>query len=60
MKIGVISDTHGSLTAWQQVLSGPFQDVDLILHAGDVLYHGPRNPLPEGYQPGQLAEAINQ
>lgn len=60
MKIGVISDTHGSLTAWQQVLSGPFQDVDLILHAGDVLYHGPRNPLPEGYQPGQLAEVINQ
>lgn len=59
MKIGVISDTHGSLSAWEQALAGPLKDVDLILHAGDVLYHGPRNPLPEGYQPATLAEMIN-
>lgn len=36
-----------------------FQDVELIIHAGDVLYHGPRNPLPEGYHPRGLAEEIN-
>lgn len=59
MKIGVISDTHGDLQAWQQALAGPFKDVDLILHAGDVLYHGPRNPLLDGYGPADLAEAIN-
>ncbi|HHT35675.1 MAG: phosphodiesterase [Candidatus Wallacebacter cryptica] len=59
MKIGVISDTHGSLTAWQQALAGPFADVDFIIHTGDVLYHGARNPLPEGYAPADLAEAIN-
>lgn len=59
MKIGVISDTHGSLTAWQQALAGPLADVDLIIHTGDVLYHGARNPLPEGYNPAELAEAIN-
>lgn len=33
MRIGVISDTHGKLRP--QVLTR-FQDVDLILHAGDV------------------------
>ena len=37
-----------------------FGDVDLIVHAGDVLYHGPRNPLPEGYEPSRLAALINE
>ncbi|HYH05169.1 MAG TPA: phosphodiesterase [Bacillota bacterium] len=59
MKIGVISDTHGSLTAWRQVMADFFEDVELIIHCGDVLYHGPRNPLPEGYAPAELAQAVN-
>ena len=58
MRIGVISDTHGSLKAFQQVL-GYLADVDLLVHAGDVLYHGPRNPLPEGYNPAGLAEILS-
>lgn len=59
MKIGVISDTHGSLAAWRRVMTDFFGDVDLIIHCGDILYHGPRNPLPEGYAPAELAQAIN-
>lgn len=59
MKIGVISDTHGSAAAWRQVMEKCFKDVDLIIHAGDVLYHGPRNPLSGGYDPAELAELIN-
>jgi putative phosphoesterase len=59
VKIGVVSDTHGSLTAWQKALDGPLRDADLILHAGDVLYHGPRNPFPQEYKPAELAVAIN-
>ncbi|PKM84066.1 MAG: phosphodiesterase [Firmicutes bacterium HGW-Firmicutes-13] len=58
MKIGVISDTHGSLEAWEKAFK-QFKDCDLILHAGDVLYHGPRNPLPLGYDPKTLAVSIN-
>lgn len=58
MKIGVISDTHGSLTAWQKAYHSSLREVDLIIHCGDVLYHGPRNPLPEGYQPQELAKAL--
>ncbi len=59
MKIGVISDTHGDVESWRQVLAGPFQAVELILHAGDILYHGPKNPMVAGYRPAGLAEEIN-
>ncbi len=59
MRIGVISDTHGGLKGWERAMEGPFHGVELILHAGDILYHGPRNPFPEGYDPQTLAWAIN-
>ncbi|MBN2331529.1 MAG: phosphodiesterase [Deltaproteobacteria bacterium] len=59
MKIGVISDTHGSASAWQQAVNGPFNDVDFVFHAGDVLYHGSRNPFPFGYQTSELADLLN-
>lgn len=59
MKIGIISDTHGCLETWQTVFSRYFQDADLIIHAGDVLYHGPRNAIPAEYNPKQLAESLN-
>lgn len=58
MKIGVISDTHGSLDAWNKAMKH-FSECQVILHAGDVLYHGPRNPLPQGYDPKELAASIN-
>jgi len=60
VKIGLVSDTHGSVKTFQKVLSGPFQRVDLILHAGDILYHGARNPLAEGYDTSGLAALINE
>lgn len=59
MKIGILSDSHGSALAWETAVSKIFKDCDLIIHAGDILYHGPRNPLPEGYNPGRLVEFIN-
>lgn len=51
----VISDTHGSLTAVQRVLD-KVKEFDVVLHAGDYLYHGPRNRIPEGYDPMGLSE----
>ncbi len=59
MKIGIISDTHGSEDCWKRAFDGFFRDADLILHAGDVLYHGPRNALQADYGPARLAERIN-
>ncbi|KKM12947.1 phosphodiesterase [Clostridiales bacterium PH28_bin88] len=60
MKLGIISDTHGNVAAWREVMERHFSNVDQIIHAGDVLYHGPRNPVLEGYNPAALAEEINR
>lgn len=59
MKIGVISDTHGSKTAWEMAESRFFSDADLIVHCGDFMYHGPRNRIMDGYDPLGLAALIN-
>ena len=59
MRILVTSDTHGDLQAWQRLLEHYASGAQFIVHAGDVLYHGPKNPLVAGYAPLQLAEAIN-
>lgn len=59
MKIGVVSDTHGCAATWVKVNEKFFRDVDFIIHAGDVLYHGPRNNIPNEYDPRRLAELIN-
>lgn len=53
-KIGVLSDTHGSFPAWRKALALFGPEVKTILHAGDVLYHGPRNSVPGGYTPTDL------
>jgi putative phosphoesterase len=57
MKLGFISDTHGSyeyVVQTLELLKGSKQ----ICHLGDVLYHGPRNDLPETYNPKKLAELL--
>jgi len=59
VRIGLVSDTHGSVRNFRKVLEGPFKNVELILHAGDILYHGARNPLTKGYDTSGLAKMIN-
>ena len=60
MKIGVISDTHGHEQRFAKAVEKFFHDADLIIHAGHVLYHGPRNPMLEDYSPAKLAQRINE
>nr|WP_214061241.1 phosphodiesterase [Mesotoga sp.] len=55
----VISDTHGSLTRVKKVLTEVDENT-LVIHCGDYLYHGPRNPLPEGYDPMALADFLGK
>lgn len=60
MKYLIISDIHGSTTALKRVLE--YFDkwhCDNILLLGDILYHGPRNDLPEGYAPKEVAAILN-
>lgn len=59
--IGITSDIHGSKIAWDKVFYSLLtKDVDLWIISGDILYHGPKNPIPEGYSPRELASAINE
>ncbi len=54
IRILVVSDTHGSVDAWTKIKNN-VQQVDQLVHLGDFLYHGPRNPIPTGYDPMDLA-----
>jgi len=58
MRIGLISDTHGDPAAWEKALA-VLGDLDLVLHAGDVLYHGVFNPILPTYEPRRLADMLN-
>lgn len=61
MKLMFISDVHGSLTWLNRALDKAREEqADQIVMLGDFLYHGPRNPLPEGYDPQQVAETLNR
>lgn len=61
MKLMFASDIHGSLSATQRVLELFEQnESQWLIILGDVLNHGPRNPLPEGYNPPQVAELLNK
>lgn len=59
MKIGIMSDTHGSLLYFEKALK-VLSDCDILLHGGDVLYHGPRNDIPEGYNPKEFINVLNK
>lgn len=58
MKIGVVSDTHGRIDTWQKV-EAIFTGVDMIVHAGDVLYHPPRFMCFGDYDIPAVVEAMN-
>lgn len=61
MKIAFISDVHGSYPAAESVLqAADAWGAERIVVLGDMMYHGPRNPLPEGYAPGQVAALLNR
>jgi uncharacterized protein len=57
LKIGMISDIHGYPEKFKKAFKH-FDGCDMILCAGDVLYHGPRNPILEGYNPQALVDCI--
>ena len=57
----VASDIHGSATACRRVLDAFVREkADGLLLLGDLLYHGPRNPLPEGHDPKQCVQMLNE
>lgn len=61
MKIMIASDIHGS-AKWCRMLMERFQQEEprRLLLLGDLLYHGPRNDLPEEYAPKKVAQMLNE
>ena len=60
MRFLIISDIHGATEAFQLAIDA-FQreHADYFILCGDYLYHGPRNMLPLGYEPANLAPLLN-
>ncbi len=60
MKLLIVSDIHGSETAALKAVElFKKEKCEYMLLLGDVLYHGPRNPLPEGHNPKGVAAVLN-
>lgn len=59
MKYLVISDIHGSALSLQTAIENCGKDADYFILCGDYLNHGPRNPLPDGWDPKKTAEILN-
>lgn len=60
MKLLIASDIHGSAAAARALARRVEQErPDRIVLLGDLLYHGPRNPLPPSYAPMEVAGILN-
>ncbi len=61
MKLFFMSDIHGSPYFLEKALECfKAEKADNMIISGDILYHGPRNPIPEGYNPSRAADMLNQ
>ena len=61
MKWLIASDIHGSEFYCKEVLKAfDREQADRLLLLGDILYHGPRNDLPDAYAPKTVIEQLNE
>lgn len=60
MKLLFASDIHGSLFYLNELVEAiEKENPDKIVFLGDLLYHGPRNDLPTGYEPKKVIDILN-
>ena len=61
MKIMIASDLHGSAPACRRLLDAfVASGAEKLILLGDLLYHGPRNDLPEGYDPKAVIAMLSE
>lgn len=61
MRLLIASDIHGDSEACGKILAASeFEKVQKTVLLGDLLYHGPRNPLPEHYDPKSVISMLNK
>lgn len=58
MRYLIISDIHGSCKYLKMVLE-EVKVYDKLIILGDILYHGPRNDLPDEYAPREVIDILN-
>jgi len=57
----IITDIHGSYKYLEMALEKYEKyDCSKLIILGDILYHGPRNDLPEGYEPKKVMAKLNE
>lgn len=60
MNVWIASDIHGSALYCRKLLDlMEKRGADRLVLLGDLLYHGPRNDLPEGYDPKAVFAMLN-
>lgn len=60
MKLMFASDIHGSaLWCEKMILAYRAEGAEKLCLLGDILYHGPRNVLPEGHDPKGVISMLN-
>ncbi|MBO4562722.1 MAG: phosphodiesterase [Clostridia bacterium] len=60
MKLVIASDIHGSAKYCAELIEAfVTEEADKLILLGDILYHGPRNALPDGYDPKATAQMLN-
>ena len=60
MKLMFASDIHGSALYCKQMLDAFAREgAESLILLGDLLYHGPRNDLPDGYAPKEVITLLN-
>ncbi len=61
MKWLIASDIHGSALYAERLMAAfERENAQRMLLLGDLLYHGPRNALPEGYDPPRVIALLNE
>lgn len=61
MKWLIASDIHGSLYYGKKLIEQiKKEEPDKVIFLGDILYHGPRNDLPNDYNPKELIKLLNE
>lgn len=60
MKLMFASDIHGCAPSCELMLKRFDEEKsEKLFILGDILYHGPRNDLPDGYEPKKVIEMLN-
>ena len=61
MKLMIASDIHGCAPACKARLEAFAESrAERLILLGDILYHGPRNNLPEGYDPKAVLSLLSE